>query len=215
MTKRREMAGNGDNKQRIEYAEICKTIKKNAREDIRKYNHKIIRETIMASRCLKKVRRMQRLGKDITLLYKQGREIRDQDKIIERIEEFYTEPHNSEQNTIIHIGQKEAPAITSWEMEAALPDMKNGTATGNDHINIKPLKAGEDTASETLAKLHVKCLSERRIPTAWKNAKMVIIFKNGNKKDLKNYRPICLLSNIYKVLTKVLRKRLEKTLDEN
>ena len=44
---------------------------------------------------------------------------------------------------------------------------------------------------------------------------MVIIFKKGNKKDLKNYRPICLLSNIYKILTKVLTKRLEKTLDEN
>ena len=32
MTKRRETAGNGDNKQRIEYAaELCKTIKKKAR----------------------------------------------------------------------------------------------------------------------------------------------------------------------------------------
>ena len=36
---------------------------------------------------------------------------------------------------------------------------------------------------------------------------MVIIFEN--------YIPICLLSNIYKLLTKVLTKRLEKTLDEN
>ena len=44
MTKRRVMAGNGDNKQRIEYAEICKTIKKKAREDIRKYNQEIIRQ---------------------------------------------------------------------------------------------------------------------------------------------------------------------------
>ena len=47
------------------------------------------------------------------------------------------------------------------------------------------------------------------------DAKMVIIFKKGNKKDLKDYRPICLLSNICKVFTKVLIKRLEKTLDEN
>ena len=43
---------------------------------------------------------------------------------------------------------------------------------------------------------------------------MVIIFKKGNKKDLKNYRAICLLSNINQVLTKVLMKRLEKTLDK-
>ena len=64
----------------------------------------------------------------------------------------------------------------------------------------------------TLAKLYTKCLFEKRIPTAWKTAKMVII--EGNKNDLKNFRPICILSNIYKVLTKVLMKRLEKTLDE-
>ena len=43
---------------------------------------------------------------------------------------------------------------------------------------------------------------------------MMIIFKNGNKKYLKNYRQICLLSNKYKVLTKVLTKRLEKTHDD-
>ena len=46
-------------------------------------------------------------------------------------------------------------------------------------------------------------LSERRIPTAWKKAKMMIIFKKENKKDLKSYITLFLLSNIYKVLTKV------------
>ena len=87
--------------------------------------------------------------------------------------------------------------------------MKNVTATGNYHINIETLNAGEDTISNTFAKLYTKCLSEK--PSAW----MIITFKKGNKKDFKNYRQICLLSNIYKVLTKVLTKRLEKTLDEN
>ena len=86
--------------------------------------------------------------------------------------------------------------------------MKNGTATGSDHINIDTLKAGEDNISKTLAKLHIKCLSERRIPTTWKKVKMVIIY-------ITNYRPICLLSDIYKVLTKVPTKRLQKTLDES
>ena len=86
---------------------------------------------------------------------------------------------------------------------------------GNDQITVDTLNAGENTMSKTLAKLYTKCLLERRIPIAWKNAKMMIIFKKGNKKDLKNYKPMCLLSNIYKILTKVLTERLEKTLGDN
>ena len=77
------------------------------------------------------------------------------------------------------------------------------------------LKPGEDTTSKTLASLYTKCLSERRTPTAWKNAKMLIIFEKGNKEDHNNYRQIRLLSVIYKVLTKVLTKGLEITHDEN
>ena len=126
----------------------------------------------MASKSLKKVRRTQILGQGrlITLLGKQGTEIRDQDKITERIEEFYTEIYDSKQSTIIHIDPKEVPEITSWEVEAALGEMKNGTAPGSDHINIETLKAGEDTISKTLAKLYTKYLSERRIPTAWEKS---------------------------------------------
>ena len=53
-----------------------------------------------------------------------------------------------------------------------------------DDINIDIMKAGEDAFSKTLVKLYTKCLSERRIPTGWKNSKMLIIFKKENKKDL-------------------------------
>ena len=38
MKKRREMIENNTTRDRIEYVEICKTIKKKAREDIRKQN---------------------------------------------------------------------------------------------------------------------------------------------------------------------------------
>ena len=53
------------------------------------------------------------LGQDrlITLLDKP--EIHDQDKIVERIEEFYTELYDNEQNIIIHTDPKEVPEITS------------------------------------------------------------------------------------------------------
>ena len=111
MTKRREMVENGDDKQRAEYAEIRNIIKKKARNDTRKYYKEIVRETIMGSKSLKKFRRTQKLGQDrlITLIDKQGRITHDQDKVIEIIEEFYTD---SKQITIIHTDPEEVPEIT-------------------------------------------------------------------------------------------------------
>ena len=44
---------------------------------------------------------------------------------------------------------------------------------------------------------------------------MVIFFKKGNRKDIKNYKPICLLSNMFKLFTKIITTRLDKKLDEN
>ncbi len=77
MEKRRYMIENNTPRDHIEYVEICKTIKTKAKEDIRKNNLGEIRETIEASKSLKKVRRTHSLGKNrmITLLDKQGKEI--------------------------------------------------------------------------------------------------------------------------------------------
>ena len=47
--------------------------------------------------------------------------------------------------------------------------------------------------------------------TAWKNAKMVIIVKKGNKEDLKNYRPICLLQTSIKYSRKDEKRHSTKT----
>ena len=128
MKKRREMIENETPRDHIEYVEICKTIKKKAKEDIRKHNLDEIRETIEASKSLKKVRRTHSLGKNrmITLLDKQGKEIQEQDKIMERIEEFYSELYDSNQAVTIQTDPKEVPPITAWEVEAALRKMKKG-----------------------------------------------------------------------------------------
>ena len=79
---------------------------------------------------------------------------------------------------------------------------------GKYQVNIETLKAGDETIAKQLVKLYTQCITERRIPKTWKEANMVIYFKIGNRKDIKNYRQICLLS-------KIITTRLEKKLDEN
>ena len=151
----------------------------------------------------------------IALLDKQGREIQEQDRIMERIEEFYSELFDSDQAVTIQTYPKEVPPIMAWEVEAALRKMKNGKEAGKYQVNIETLKAGDETIAKQLAKLYTKCMTERHIPETWKEANMVIFFKKGNRKDIKNYRPICLLSNMYKLLKKSITTRLEKKLDDN
>ena len=108
---------------------------------------------------------------------------------MEGIEEFYSELYDSDQAVTIHAYPEEVPPIMAWEVEAALRKMKNGKEAWKDQVNIETLKAGDETIAKQLAK--------RRIPKTWKEANMVNFFKKGNRKDIKNYRPIGLLSNIY------------------
>ena len=127
---------------------------------------------------------------------------------MERIDEFYSELYDSNNTNI----PRKVPPIMAWEVDAALSKMKNGKEAGKDQVNIETLKAVDETIAKQLAKLCIKCTTELRIPKTWKEVNMVIFFKKGNRKYIKNYRPISLLSNIYKLFKKIITTRLEKKL---
>lgn len=53
------------------------------------------------------------------------------------------------------------------------------------------------------------------IPQQWTESNIILLYKKGDKYEIGNYRPISLMSNIYKIFSKIILKRLERTLDEN
>ena len=138
------MIENNTPRDHIEFVKIiCNTIKKKAWEDIRKHNLDELRETIEASKCLKKVRRTYNLGKNrmITLLDKQGNAIQEQYKIMERLEQFDSELYyDSDQAVTIQTYPEEVPPIMACEVEAVLRKMKNGKEAGKDQVNIQTLQ---------------------------------------------------------------------------
>ena len=52
--------------------------------------------------------------------------------------------------------------------------------------------------------------SETLTPLKWNESIIRIIFKKGDKQQLKNYRPISLLKSDYKIFTKIIANRLGK-----
>ena len=53
------------------------------------------------------------------------------------------------------------------------------------------------------------------VPSDWKIAKVIPVFKSGNKSDLDNYRPISVLPILSKLLEKFVHKQLIDLLEKN
>lgn len=70
------------------------------------------------------------------------------------------------------------------------------------------IKIGDETLEKALYILLNRCLQEQQIPTEWWNAKVILLFKKDDSANVENYRPINLLSTLYKLLTRIVTDRL-------
>ena len=77
-----------------------------------------------------------------------------------------------------------------------------------DYITKELLKDEEEEILETLKTLFNKCLDIGKVASDWKKAVTVLLYKEGDKQDLNNCIPIALLSQIYKLLSRILVRRL-------
>ncbi|KAK6749192.1 hypothetical protein RB195_001658 [Necator americanus] len=106
------------------------------------------------------------------------------------------------------------PVVLPSEIRHAITSVRNRTAPGPDRIRPEHLKNLPPVLINTLARLFTRYLSECKVPQQWKTSKTVLLYKKGDPHDIGNYRPICLLSVIYKLFTRVILNRIEKVLDE-
>ncbi|KAK6748354.1 hypothetical protein RB195_001151 [Necator americanus] len=106
------------------------------------------------------------------------------------------------------------PKVLPSEVRHAIMSVKNRTSAGLDRIKPEHLKYLPPVFINTQAKLFARDLSECKVPKQRKTNKIVLLYKKGDPQDIGNYRPICLLSVIYKLFTRVILNRIERTLDE-
>ena len=105
------------------------------------------------------------------------------------------------------------PDITEEEVKAAVIEMKNMKSLGEDGVPIEAIKLGGDTLVSAITALFNKCIESEKIPKAWENAVITLLHKTGDITKLENYRPISLLSTLYKIFMKIIAKRNTKKLD--
>ena len=102
--------------------------------------------------------------------------------------------------------------IDKVEVEQAIQQLKPKTSYGCDNIPSFLIKDCRDVFATPLTFLMNLSLSSKVFPNIWKLAKVSPVLKKGDSINVKNYRPISLLSNFSKVFEIVIYNRVSTPL---
>ena len=100
------------------------------------------------------------------------------------------------------------PPMAVHDVYNALLHLKQTNSRGLDDLDGKILKLSAPVISETLTYIFNLCISKNQFPKAFKVAKVIPLFKSGDRSDPANYRPISLLSTLSKPLEKYIKKHI-------
>ena len=91
---------------------------------------------------------------------------------------------------------------TKYEITDIVTAMKNKQSAGHDDISNFILKGVILSIADPLAHIFNASILSGTFPEQMKIAKVIPLFKKGDKLDPSNYRPISLLSTLSKILEK-------------
>jgi len=98
--------------------------------------------------------------------------------------------------------------VTEAEVQNVLKKLKTDKAVGPDGVSNKLLKMTANSITPSLTKLFNAVLRSSKYPRIWKQANVTPLFKKGNRQDKGNYRPVSLISNVGKVLERLIFDKL-------
>uniref|UniRef100_A0A803U0R0 Reverse transcriptase domain-containing protein n=1 Tax=Anolis carolinensis TaxID=28377 RepID=A0A803U0R0_ANOCA len=104
--------------------------------------------------------------------------------------------------------------ITEEEIKEAIKQLPNNKAPGPDGLTALYYKTFQDELIRNLKDIMNNSFKKAIIPNSWQNANITLLHKEKtDPADLRNYRPISLLNNDYKIFTTILSNRLKKILN--
>ena len=103
--------------------------------------------------------------------------------------------------------------IAMHEATKAVKDLRPEKVPGPDGLAVEFYKCFWDLLGPKLVEVVNKCFEDEEFTESMKSRVTRILFKKGDRKNLKNGRPISLLNVDYKIVSKVLSFLLSKVLD--
>ena len=107
-------------------------------------------------------------------------------------------------------GQTSVEPFKMDELTGALRKMMSGKAAHGSGVVAEMLKNGRMALHETLLGLFNDILvAGAAPPETWRKTKLKVLFKKGDPKMPKNYRPIAMIQIMYKLFSRMLCRRVQ------
>ena len=87
--------------------------------------------------------------------------------------------------------------------------MAKGKAPGPDLLAAEFYATFEDVIAPALTDVLTEAHFYHQLPTSTKQGTVKVSYKKGDTREVRNYRPLTMLNSDYKILTKILAKRVE------
>ena len=105
--------------------------------------------------------------------------------------------------------------VSKEKIAEKIEKLKPGKSPGPDNVTVKILQTFKTSLVLPLEILFRKSLNSGNVPSEWKEANVVPIFKKGSKKEPGNYRPVSLTSIVCKIMESLLRDGIVDHLKKN
>ncbi|CAI5969000.1 unnamed protein product [Closterium sp. NIES-65] len=103
---------------------------------------------------------------------------------------------------------------TEAEVKQATGELANGKSPGCDGIPKELFQHQWELLRKPVMSMVEEFVSSGKLPEVANEAVTIVLYKKGEETDVRNYRPITLLTSVYKILAKVVATRMKAVLDQ-
>lgn len=127
---------------------------------------------------------------------------------------LYSSPNQPAYKLPLSSTESAEATITEYEVAKGIKALKTNKSPGPDRITNEAIKAGFTYLVRPLTLLFNKILICKNTPSQWSESEIILLYKKGDPNNISNYRPISLLSSLYKLFSSILEKRIKETTEK-
>ncbi|EYC38488.1 hypothetical protein Y032_0714g1764 [Ancylostoma ceylanicum] len=217
LLRQRRQLRHGTDSRNVEYAELCKLIRRSFKEDLYRRHVEILQKAIQSCRIrlgqeeLTYARRsLPPIRNTPTCFHNSSASHDPVSDAIKAVQTFYNNLYRSSYGCQKPPSGQIEVRFTPEEVGNVLRSCKTRPKPGADGVRSAVMRPISNILAEPLCQFFNSMIKEKTVPEDLAFAHTVLLYKSGDPANIANYRPISLLSTLYKVLTKLITRRLEE-----